>query len=1104
MPRLPDGQYHMVARTSSDRLDSDMEAAIQASLLAEEGVDDSDREAAMQASLRVDDGLQLMRTPSVQQDLETGMDETRAALGQAMRAELRLVDAELVGLRHELARSRLLRGPSGERVQCDADCIVGGCQLDKAVEDGILCPGCELFLCHECFGSLNVANECSIGGRYDRTISSPSSQPSEPGSLPCPMFPSGCDVGHIPLVDIQRALLHPKNRGRDGEYEDIDSPGHSPHKLHLLARRRAAERDLASRAGSPALTAQSKLIRTITEVRRSRAVEIIGVANQSDLRVLLAERNSEMDELRKALQLFPPDAQIAPQDRRTCAQCGGVFHATIEGGQCSIQKPHHFLCNLCFGSYLMHACSVDGSYDQVITDNADQSLVLSDRGQVPCPLFRGHVRSGVHEWTMESAALTCHCGDIGTSVIERVLLDPRNRSAEFYRELNPAGVIRSLEHTLNGSFEPQLWSRETELLGRGACPVNVWESARHRLAEQTATAAIDQANTSAQNLEAGLEGSDAAAIERARQKLVDALDSAGTLRCPRCGVRAHKDDACIHMDSCDCGSRWCFLCNKESGDGPGQCPRGPGKGGCDEQAMFLQNCPGWDNFAIGNETPGMGAQQEFLRRRMAFSARAVKSETPEDVWQQLREKHSDLLENVPTPGRSIDWDAIDTAEMPTFSSNSSGGGTAAQRFQQEWAAMRAQEAAHELRQRNRFIRDAHRTILPAVIVAFVVVLLLVDSSIVMRVSPPPSPVVALNATSICNSVDELFVYEAKVKDSEGIENCVGDTDDEEQHARQQACVQTAVCLFCKGSIANHSNSTLPDGMLCLYDRPTPTSQLNAPKNTIKLPYMYSILSTLPLVEIGWRSLEWIAAVWAWRAAAQPRAEERRRELEHFIVLAPILCVIFYWQNEEVDDMLSQNAIVNMILAPTSFMLGNLFCGALFLLFVCPNLGLPDGGATCLWAFAGLHVVNTCCLGSFYYVIAIIFQLRNWGYESWDHTADDEAMAVDDPSMQENMVLSLSLSVSLSLSLSLCLSVSLSLLEGGLSFYAGEHGAPLRVVRDDTVSCDHRHGSVLFKLCCCGRTGDRCRSRVGGKAHSAMYIRSFKSEPSSSASYDMRV
>ena len=125
--------------------------------------------------------------------------------------------------------------------------------------------------------------------------------------------------------------------------------------------------------------------------------------------------------------------------------------------------------------------------------------------------------------------------------------------------------------------------------------------------------------------------------------------------------------------SCACGSKWCFLCNKESGDGPGECPRGPGKGGCDEHALFLEKHDGWGDFAIRDENEAAGAQKEFLRRRMAFLLREVKNDTPPEVWAQLRGKHADLLEDVPTPGRRIDWDEIDTAELPLFGANRDAG-----------------------------------------------------------------------------------------------------------------------------------------------------------------------------------------------------------------------------------------------------------------------------------------------------------------------------------------------------------------------------------------------------------------------------------------------
>ena len=131
--------------------------------------------------------------------------------------------------------------------ECDADCIAGGCGQNTAVENGVLCSGCDLFLCHPCFGRCIVAQECVPMGRCNRLLSSSQAEfkPSLPGSLPCPMFPLSCSVGCIAHDDIQRALRHPLNRGIDGEHETADSPGHSPHKLFLLAQRQLAGADVA-------------------------------------------------------------------------------------------------------------------------------------------------------------------------------------------------------------------------------------------------------------------------------------------------------------------------------------------------------------------------------------------------------------------------------------------------------------------------------------------------------------------------------------------------------------------------------------------------------------------------------------------------------------------------------------------------------------------------------------------------------------------------------------------------------------------------------------------------------------------------------------------
>jgi hypothetical protein len=94
------------------------------------------------------------------------------------------------------------------------------------------------------------------------------------------------------------------------------------------------------------------------------------------------------------------------------------------------------------------------------------------------------------------------------------------------------------------SFErppPTTWSREVELLGRGFCPHNVFDTARLRVA-------IQENNELRQELERLEEARrqdmspDELAIAELRMRVIDALDRGGCIRCPRCGVRAVKDD----------------------------------------------------------------------------------------------------------------------------------------------------------------------------------------------------------------------------------------------------------------------------------------------------------------------------------------------------------------------------------------------------------------------------------------------------------------------------------------------------------------------------------------------------------------------------------
>ena len=736
------------------------------------------------ADARDDAGAELVRTPSLQRDIESGMDEARAIEGQAARQGLRVLNAELAELRHELRRRDLLRGPSGVRRVCDEHCLLGGCEGEFAEEEGVLCSDCGLFLCLRCFGELNVSNECQVGGRYDKAIEAPGGSTSPPGSLPCPNFGAhgSCSVAHIPLADIQRAMLHPDNRGAAGDHEDVNSAGHSPHKLHLLARLRVAEEQLSSADDSPR---GRELVRTFTEA-------VIGAPSSSDVAVQLADKQSEKAELEKALELRPVHDAISREKQRVCAQCAGVFHADFEGVSCSILKPQHFLCNVCFGEYLLRVCVEGGTYEGELSSADGQCT--SAAGSVPCPLFSGHADDGLASFRV---ARDCDCHDIGTTAIEQALLDPRNRSPEYYRERRGEAIILS-RATLDWSLEAE-WSRESDILARGDCPLGVYEAARLRVAKaEEAAAAERRAAKEEQGLlaEAEAGGASAAAVARAKHRMEDALDRGGSLRCPKCGVRVLKDDACIHIDSCACGSKWCFLCNKESGDGPGECPRGPGKGGCDEHALFLERHDGWDNFAIGDENEAAGAQKEFLRRRMAFLLREVKNDTPPEVWAQLRGKHADLLEGVPTPGRRIDWDEIDTAELPLFGANRDAG-DAQERMREQWQAMLEQEQGLEQRNRQRLGFELRKAVLPSLVLALFAALF-IDAVLVSKFSSGLSPDESRNATEVCADEQQLSSLVTFVESEccDGGECC--DEQSDSSCVSRRACLEHTMCPFCTG------------------------------------------------------------------------------------------------------------------------------------------------------------------------------------------------------------------------------------------------------------------------------------------------------------------
>ena len=792
---------------------------------------------------------ELVRTPSAQRDLEVGVSRAAAARAQRMRAELRQIDTEIVEASAQLRRAELLRGPSGTRYECDSNCVVGGCGEEFAEDEGVLCD-CHLFLCHACFGATVVKNECQIGGRFDCDLQHnvPGAQGgsravtlvSEPGSLPCPLFPQDCSCGHIPLRTIQRAMLHPSNRGRDGNEEDISSPGTSPHKTHLLARRRWAEAQAGLDEGLIVQGAENDmLVRTFTEARRlSLSRSVAGLSRTtSGKRAVLADRYNELAQLKAELLAHPVAAAIPAHLRRTCAQCRGDF-AAFEGGECHyfsnrVTRHSHFLCALCYGGYILRACSDGGVFETEIRNEA--GVVVSAPGRLPCPFFHA-IRSGSQlvprTGTLvdtiddaaepepepepelqpepepetdtlpkpQSAALSrpvspghesggdadvavqaqmclpqmeCRCGAVPMSSIETVLLDPRNTSIPFWRTRHAETLVRSLaeatitvenlaqddelppgwaaetDHMSNQQFfvnaqtgefafeqPPSIaWTREVELIGRGFTPANVYETARLRvaIAENTAVA---NARRELEELRLKELQPDALAVAELRMRVIDALDHGGSLQCPRCGVRAVKDDACIHMDSCECGAKWCFLCGKLQSE----CPRGPGRGGCDEQSYYLEQHHGWGNFALDGENAAFGAQQEFLRQRQAFMVRAVMERADPKLWESLQKKHPDLLTDTPTPGRHINWATLHEARFPLF------GGNRRNENLQSDAQRRLDEHYEQLRiERERLHRELalrrrqQAFCIPSI--ACAIAALLVGTSLMMTYSPPPNPAI---------------------------------------------------------------------------------------------------------------------------------------------------------------------------------------------------------------------------------------------------------------------------------------------------------------------------------------------------------------------------
>ena len=78
-----------------------------------------------------------------------------------------------------------------------------------------------------------------------------------------------------------------------------------------------------------------------------------------------------------------------------------------------------------------------GTYERELraggpVSRAKAQAVISAHGCLPCPFFFGHAEPQLAGLIKQE--MSCRCGSVPLSLIESVLLDPRNSSPQFWRE----------------------------------------------------------------------------------------------------------------------------------------------------------------------------------------------------------------------------------------------------------------------------------------------------------------------------------------------------------------------------------------------------------------------------------------------------------------------------------------------------------------------------------------------------------------------------------------------------------------------------------------------------------------------------------------------
>jgi len=348
-----------------------------------------------------------------------------------------------------------------------------------------------------------------------------------------------------------------------------------------------------------------------------------------------------LDDLEKAGLATSPQTQHQ-NDTVECGLCyetvskQNTSHCFNENHDEKNNDPRHYLCHDCFCSYATAELQPAGAYEgrRIMTirttsrsgakqeegeeeKNQASQEFTSEPGQLPCYLF---------------LAGSCTCTSIPPTTIARVL-------------------------------------------STNASVLELYEQARRRQIEADVTRSRRIQEETDRKLK-----ENAKPIDLLKIDIQDALVRGCHVSCPVCRVDVQKDDACMHM-TCSCGITYCYCCGNERDadveyhedydaqqEQKGEtikCPRF----GCDVPSPFLEDHPQWGGYALLNENAGTGALHEFHRQRQVYFLKNVKRKYKQDTWEELSKKEPELLNDIPTFGRSISWDydgEIENATAPVF------------------------------------------------------------------------------------------------------------------------------------------------------------------------------------------------------------------------------------------------------------------------------------------------------------------------------------------------------------------------------------------------------------------------------------------------------